>query len=231
MTEPPDPRLKTHRRLVLLFIVLAAACAWYTPALREPVVAEVRRTWEEIRIYAWQTNDEYCLKRLEREGVDFERVSDWTNKRGCGISFGVRAPSIRNASLGKVDPMTCRMAEMMDSWLEKSVQPAARQHLGARVKTIHHYGVFSCRSIRGRSSRMSQHAFSNAIDITGFTLTNGRRITVLRDWDDMGPEGKFLRDIARGACQAFKVTLTPEYNADHRDHFHLDAGIWRACRT
>lgn len=219
------------RIVVLLLAVLVPACLWWTPAVREPVLREVTQSWEKFRLYAWQTNDEYCLKRLEKTGVRFERVSDWENARGCGINTGVSVARLRGASLGKPEKMTCRLAELTDRWLKTSVQPAAKRHLGARVVLIRHYGVFSCRTIRGRSTRLSQHAFSNAIDITGFTLANGRRITVLRDWDDMGPEGQFLREIARSACRHFKAILTPEYNADHRDHFHFDLGFWRSCRV
>ena len=64
-------------------------------------------------------------------------------------------------------------------------------------------------------------------------LANGRRITVARDWNDGGPDGAFLRDVRDGACGLFSTTLSPDYNASHRDHLHLDEAPgrgWRACR-
>ena len=43
-------------------------------------------------------------------------------------------------------------------------------------------------------------------------------------------ERAFLREIRDGACDLFRVVLGPDYNAAHRDHFHLDMGAFRACR-
>jgi hypothetical protein len=41
--------------------------------------------------------------------------------------------------------------------------------------------------------------------------------------------------VRDGACRLFATTLSPDYNAAHADHLHLDqanrgAGGWRACR-
>ncbi|MFN3798647.1 MAG: extensin family protein, partial [Sphingobium yanoikuyae] len=50
-----------------------------------------------------------------------------------------------------------------------------------------------------------------------------------------GKDAAFLRDVRDGACGLFSTVLSPDYNAAHRDHFHLDqaergATGWRACR-
>ncbi|MFN4225017.1 MAG: extensin family protein [Hyphomonas sp.] len=34
----------------------------------------------------------------------------------------------------------------------------------------------------------------------------------------------------KGACRLFSVTLGPDYDAAHADHFHMDMGPQRACR-
>ena len=65
--------------------------------------------------------------------------------------------------------------------------------------------------------------------MAGFVLTNGRRIRV-SEWADSGSEGAFLRDVHGGACRVFDSVLGPEYNAAHRDHFHLERGGSRICR-
>ena len=44
------------------------------------------------------------------------------------------------------------------------------------------------------------------------------------------PEAAFLREVNDGACRFFNAVLGPDYNAAHRDHFHLDMGRWRVCR-
>jgi len=42
-------------------------------------------------------------------------------------------------------------------------------------------------------------------------------------------KGQFLRKVRDGACQVFLTTLSPDYNAQHHDHFHLDMGGWAKC--
>ncbi|MFC7552495.1 extensin family protein [Pseudoroseomonas wenyumeiae] len=39
----------------------------------------------------------------------------------------------------------------------------------------------------------------------------------------------FLRDVRDGACRFFGAVLGPDYNAAHRDHFHMEAGRWQRC--
>jgi hypothetical protein len=83
-------------------------------------------------------------------------------------------------------------------------------------------------------ARRSQHASANAVDISGFTLGDGRQITVAKGWNDAGsPAGdsaKFLRAIHQGACRYFRVALSPAFNSAHHDHFHLDRGPLQRCR-
>jgi hypothetical protein len=76
----------------------------------------------------------------------------------------------------------------------------------------------------------SQHATANAVDIGAFTLADGRRIAVARHWQGDGPEARFLKAAHGRACRYFRVVLGPEYNAAHRDHFHLDRGPFSRCK-
>jgi hypothetical protein len=120
-------------------------------------------------------------------------------------------------------------------WEREVVQPTAQQRLGVRVAAIDHFGSYSCRRMYGRATGdWSEHARARAIDISGFELRDGRRISVARDWLRKGKESLFLHDVRDGACRLFATTLSPDYNAAHRDHFHLDEAergrVWRACR-
>ncbi|MDP1565718.1 MAG: extensin family protein [Polaromonas sp.] len=82
----------------------------------------------------------------------------------------------------------------------------------------------------------SQHATADALDIAGFTLANGRSISVLRQWQAdeaaavAAPDALFLKEAHRGACRYFKGVLGPDYNAAHKDHFHLETGGYGICR-
>ena len=55
-------------------------------------------------------------------------------------------------------------------------------------------------------------------------------MSLARHWSGAEPEAAFLREVRDGACRWFRAVLGPEYNAEHRDHFHLDRGMWNACR-
>ncbi len=82
-------------------------------------------------------------------------------------------------------------------------------------------GSYACRTQNNTGRRRSEHARGRAIDIGGFTLTNGVEVTVARDWDET-PEGAFLREIWRKGCGPFATVLGPEADRHHRDHLHLD---------
>ena len=107
--------------------------------------------------------------------------------------------------------------------------PNAEKYLGSPVERIVTYGTYSCRNVAG-SSRRSEHALANAIDIAAFKLADGRMVDVKSNWGQDTPEGKFLNKLHSGACRLFSVTLGPNYNAAHADHFHFDMGSGDLCR-
>ena len=93
------------------------------------------------------------------------------------------------------------------------------------------FGTYSCRNVYGREhGRRSQHATANAIDVAGFTLEGGQSVSVLRDWKDPGPRSEFVRSVRDKACSSFGVVLSPDYNAAHANHLHLDMAPWMMCR-
>ena len=140
----------------------------------------------------------------------------------------------RLAALSPAAPVaTCGVMAALARWQRQELQPIALETLGAEVARIEHYGTYSCRRIGGgETGRWSQHATGNAIDIAGFVLTDGRRISVERDWPGDDREAAFLRQVRDGACGSFAIVLSPDYNAAHADHLHLDqsAGAFGLCR-
>ena len=91
-------------------------------------------------------------------------------------------------------------------------------------------GSYVCRNVAG-SSKRSAHARAEAIDISGFVLEDGRRITVKGDWNaGTSAEKKFLRVVRESACKRFGTVLSPDYNAAHADHLHLEFGDSSFCR-
>ena len=131
-------------------------------------------------------------------------------------------------------PTTCAVALALELWKRDTLDKEAQAIFGQDVRRLDHLGAYSCRRIYGRDSgRWSEHATGNAIDIAAFQLQDGTRISVLGDWTgDDADKALFLRRVRDGACRQFSTVLSPEYNAAHRDHLHLDmSGGWGGvCR-
>ena len=67
------------------------------------------------------------------------------------------------------------------------------------VAEIRQISAYSCRGMNGNpNSRISEHAFGNALDISAFTLADGRRISVKDGWRGTPEEQGFLRDVQGG---------------------------------
>jgi len=130
-------------------------------------------------------------------------------------------------------PVTCALAVSLELWRTTSLEPAARTILGSPVARIEHLGAYSCRRTYGSTDGpWSEHATANAIDVAAFVLEDGRRISLIGDWEGDDEEARFLRRVRDDACGVFATVLSPDYNAAHADHFHLDqAGRWSGvCR-
>jgi hypothetical protein len=177
-----------------------------------------------------------CRALLHKAGVRYTILPP-IHAGVCGYADGVRfdaGGSRRAAYLPGEVGMACPVAAGLSVWEWNVVQPAARRLLGSPVVAIEHYGSYNCRHIAGESN-WSEHATADAIDIAGFRLANGKRITVAADWKGTGPEATFLHEARNGACKLFATTLSPDYNAAHWNHLHLDQAArgefgWRACR-
>ena len=62
-------------------------------------------------------------------------------------------------------------------------------------------------------------------------LKDGRRVTVLSDWRSADPQVQgFWQAIHRSACRRFGTVLSPDYNAAHANHLHLEEDTAHLCR-
>jgi hypothetical protein len=169
-----------------------------------------------------------CLARLTAQEVQYRPVdSVSTADSRCQVDTAVRVSRVE-AGLNHPAVMSCALASRLDDFEREVVQPLAAAELGRRVVRINHLGSFSCRAVRG-GSRLSEHATGRAIDVAGFRLSDGTTVSVQHDWSEHGPKRLFLHRLARRACRYFSVVLTPDSNAEHYDHIHLDIGRDRLC--
>ncbi len=169
-----------------------------------------------------------CALELTRLGVDFTPQANFSTPEGCQIEEPVEVRRLI-AQLNKPTVMACRLALALRRFDEDTLQPLAQKHFKQPLLRISHAGSYACRSESGRASRLSQHAFGLAIDITGFEFADGGKAVVKSDWRGTGPKTGFLREASHKACVPFSVVLTPNSDTAHQDHFHLDLGKWRKC--
>ncbi|MEF7612635.1 extensin family protein [Aquincola sp. MAHUQ-54] len=177
-----------------------------------------------------QAQPEACRALLGTTPLEAQPLPDRDTADGCGFRDAVR---IRRTAVEVGEPfsLTCPAAVSLALWERHVVQPQALALLGTPVRRLEHFGSYACRNVYGREAgRRSEHATANALDVAGFVLQGGRRITVARDWQGDAPEARFLRSVHAGACLFFDGVLGPAYNRAHADHFHLDRGAYRLCR-
>ncbi|HEY6815972.1 MAG TPA: extensin family protein [Croceibacterium sp.] len=167
-----------------------------------------------------------CLSRLGATGAEYTALPDRYVDQGCTTLGTVQLAGLSSdrASLGvtNLGPVTCEVSQAFAGWARYGVDRAARQLLGSGVRSIETFGSFSCRNVAG-TNRRSGHATGMAIDISGFVLDDGRRITVKGGWHGgSAGEREFLRVIQRSACKRFATVLGPDYNSAHHDHLHVE---------
>lgn len=169
-------------------------------------------------------------KRKKRKGsvcgdidIQGEKVGNYGKGGGCFIQNAVRVKSVSGVQLSQTALMTCDTAKALKNWVDKGVQPAFGKKV-VEMKVAAHY---ACRTRNNKAgAKLSEHAKGRAIDISGFTLKNGKQVTVLGDWGK-GSDGKALRKVHKAACGPFGTVLGPGSDGYHRDHIHMDTARYR----
>lgn len=104
----------------------------------------------------------------------------------CGAAVPLRVSRIGSRSGVAIEPpglMNCKMASRLFQWIETVAQPAAQASLGAGIVRIANASSYMCRNrYNDPAEKMSQHAYANAIDVSVFELSDGRRIDVKTFW-------------------------------------------------
>ena len=221
-----------------VFILAALAYALYSGLVTVPdrwnpwAPLSIREEPNFLTRYKLARLDDGALCRpvLAQANMEFDPIADRTTGEGCGFRDAVR---IRRTSMRVTEPfaLSCPSAVALAIWEYHVVQPAALSHYGRKVAMLEHYGSYACRNVSSREgARRSRHATADALDIAGFALEGGRRISIAKSWGGAERDSLFLRELHAGACRFFDGVLGPDYNAAHADHFHVDRGAYRLCR-
>jgi hypothetical protein len=202
------------------FSPLAVAAALRPPA-RDPRLAEQA----SARPPAPAPRGALCGIR----GIEGEVLAAIRGSGGCGLAEPVRVTSVGGVRLSDAATVNCETAAALLEWVQEVAQPRLNNRL-ARIETM---GSYDCRPRNNQAgARLSEHGKGRAIDIGGFVLSSGERITVLRDWGSR-TWGETLRAMHRSACGIFGTVLGPNANRAHANHFHFDTAAYRSgayCR-
>lgn len=143
----------------------------------------------------------------------------------CGAEqpFEMAAADGGRITLNPVAYLRCPMIPQVNSWVVNAVEPAARRVYGTELVELKIAGSYACRPMNHVSgASLSEHGHANALDVSGFVLADGRRVSVKSGWYGDARERAFLRMVHDGACREFTTVLGPEYDSNHRDHLHVD---------
>lgn len=170
-----------------------------------------------------------CLSQLGQMGAEYAELPDRYIGQGCTNLGTVQLAALSGdaSSLGvtNLGPVTCEVGQVFAAWARFGVDRAARQILGSGLHSIETFGSYSCRNVAG-TNRRSGHATGAAIDVSGFVLEDGRRVTVKNGWSGgSAREREFLRVVQDSACKRFATVLGPDYNTAHEDHLHVEGVI------
>jgi len=229
-----------RKRVLLLCLVLVGLSVyawrqgWRLPDAWNPWAAlDVREPPNLLTPYKLgrlQDDPQRCEQALATSDLRYRRQADSPPDAPCPLTNVVRVEG-SSVRLSSSFLASCPLAVAYALFERHALQPAAQRAFSQPVVQIDHLGSFACRNMYNRKvGRLSQHASANALDIAGFRLADGQRVQLLKDWPGEGAKARFLRDVHASACDSFNTVLGPDYNAAHRNHFHLDMGFWQICR-
>jgi hypothetical protein len=193
---------------------------------------ELATTTVDIQVAEPEVAD--CKGWLDLFKLDY--TSGPTNP-GVGTPITVKAPinGVAYRYTGSTEP---RKTVYADCALVKSLAEGAAIMRAVDIVELVDMGIYNYRCIDQSKTppncTMSQHAYAKAIDIAGFKTSDSTYYSVLTDWViDSGDTcssstepGKdtFLHEVicALKAAKIWNIVLTPNYNAAHRNHFHVD---------
>ena len=156
-----------------------------------------------------------CLRLLAPIAAEVE-VSEPLKQDQCGAPAPVLVRRI-GSGVNKVEisppaVVNCPMVVGLHTWVEKTLQPAAQEAFGSRIARLRGVSGYACRNRVGSHShtdRLSEHAFANAIDISGFATTDGRTIDVATSWGPTAREEAQRLAAARTKENALAADKTP----------------------
>lgn len=181
---------------------------------------------DEKAVSKEQPAKQKAAEKCDIPGLVYEKVAEITGPDACGIENPVRISGVGEtiAFSAKAD-LSCAMAAKIKNWLGEDVRKAAKKHLKTELAGIRVAASYVCRRRNNKpDGKYSEHSFGKALDISFYRMQDGTSVSVKDDWRPEGPKRDFLQEIRKAACNRFTTVLTPDGDAYHQDHMHLDMG-------
>jgi len=182
-----------------------------------------------VRAGAMPAEEISCRTRLKEYGIEFKELPQLADKSGCSVPWPIEVSSLGSGvALAPAGVFNCAVVERSAKFMRDKVQPNAAKILGSRIATLRQASAYVCRPRNG-TSKLSEHAFGNALDIDSFALADKRTIGVGRT--KSAKEAEFMMAVRLAACGPYTTVLGPGSNADHATHFHFDLAKRRPGST
>jgi hypothetical protein len=140
-----------------------------------------------------------CVSDLAPTGALVQSLEPIRNGQ-CGTPAPVRLRGFMLPIDMEVNPpavVNCNIVTKLHDWIRDSLQPAAERALRSRITRIITVSSYDCRNrIGSTNTRISEHAYANAIDISAVVTADGRTIDVLTNW------GPTARDLQKRSASA-----------------------------
>jgi hypothetical protein len=140
-----------------------------------------------------------CVSELAPTGALVQAIEPIRNGE-CGTPAPVRLQGFKLPITVELSPpavVNCSIVAMLHDWIRDSLEPAAERDLGSRITRLVTASSYDCRNrIGSTNTRISEHAYANAIDISAVVTADGRTIDVLTNW------GPTARDLHKGTASA-----------------------------
>lgn len=173
-----------------------------------------------------ETEENACLAAgVVRQSSFVQTRSALGGPSFCGAArpFEMSAADQGRVALRPPALLRCPMIPQVERWVTNVVKPTSEYYFGVPVVEMKVAASYGCRPRNNQSGgKLSEHGYANALDISAFTLADGRVVTVKEGWWGSERDRLFLRAVHEGACGEFTTVLGPNSDSFHHDHFHVD---------
>ena len=173
-----------------------------------------------------------CIQRLAALGVNFEYRGNQSESAGAGVSCmiedAVRVQNPINGVVYRYIESSNATALYGSCELMLAIYDLSTLLREYNIVEVGHIGTYNCRVISGTNT-VSRHGYGDALDIGSLFDTSGDEYNLIQHWEHdttsfSTDKARILYEIGRQmhTRDIFNIVLTPNYNAAHDNHFHVD---------